>query len=74
MLLCGASVGPDEEYNPNLHLTGKQAGEHAGRAGVERLIITHVPPWNSREVAAAEAAAAFGGLVEIALPDAELWI
>lgn len=74
VLLCEASVGPDELYVPGLHLTGKQAGEHADRAGVDRLIVTHVSPWNSRQVAADEAAGAFGGAVEIATPDAEFWI
>jgi ribonuclease BN (tRNA processing enzyme) len=74
VLLCEASVGPDEEYVPNLHLTGRQAGEHADRAGVERLIVTHVPPWGSRQVAADEAAEAFHGQVEIAQPAAEFWI
>ena len=74
LFLCEASFGPDEEYVPDLHLTGKQAGEHAAKAGVERLVITHVPPWNSREVQADEAAAAFHGEVEIATPDAEFWV
>ena len=55
---------------PNLHLTGAQAGEHAKRAGVDRLIVTHVPPWGSREVAVAEAATTFSGPVEAAQPDA----
>jgi ribonuclease BN (tRNA processing enzyme) len=73
-LLCEASVGPDEEQVPDLHLTGHQAGEHADRAGVERLLVTHVPPWNSREVAAAEAAEAFGGRIEIARPGGEYTI
>lgn len=74
VLLCEASVGPDEVSIPDLHLTGKQAGEHAHRAGVDRLIVTHVPPWCSREAAAAEAAATFSGPVELAQPAAEYWI
>jgi ribonuclease BN (tRNA processing enzyme) len=64
VLLCEASIGPDEpDFPPDLHLTGRQAGEHATRAGVGRLLITHVPPWHSREVAAAEAGSTFAGPV-----------
>jgi ribonuclease BN (tRNA processing enzyme) len=74
VLLCEASVGPDEEFVPGLHLTGRTAGEHAGKAGVDRLVVTHVPPWLSRQAQADEAAAAFHGPVEIAVPGAELWI
>jgi ribonuclease BN (tRNA processing enzyme) len=68
VLLCEASVGPDDEYVPDLHLTGRQAGEHAARADVERLIVTHVPPWVSRDVAAEDAASAFDGPIELAHP------
>ena len=74
VLLCEATVGPREEALPNLHLTGAQAGEHADRAGVERLIVTHVPPWLSRQEIADEAAATFHGPVESAAPGAEFWI
>jgi ribonuclease BN (tRNA processing enzyme) len=74
LFLCEASFGPDEEYVPDLHLTGRQAGEHAAKAGVERLVVTHVPPWGSREVAVQEAAAAFPGIVEMATPGAEFWV
>jgi ribonuclease BN (tRNA processing enzyme) len=70
VLLSEATFGPDDPYVANLHLTGAQAGEHATRAGVDRLIVTHVPPWGSRKVAAAEAAATFSGTVEAAQPSA----
>jgi ribonuclease BN (tRNA processing enzyme) len=69
-LLCEASVGPDESMVPDLHMTGRMAGEHAEKAGVARLIVTHVPPWNSPDVAAGEAGAAFSGAVETAAPGA----
>jgi ribonuclease BN (tRNA processing enzyme) len=74
LFLCEASFGPDDLYIPDLHLTGQQAGEHAAKAGVERLVITHVPPWGSRELQADEAAAAFHGEVEVAVPGGELWV
>jgi ribonuclease BN (tRNA processing enzyme) len=64
----------DEELVPGLHLTGRMAGEHADKAGVDRLIVTHVPPWNPVQAAADEAAAAFHGVVEVAHPDAVFWI
>ena len=70
VLLCEASFGPDDPYVPDLHLTGRQAGEHAERAGVGKLIVTHVPPWTSATVQAEEAASAFGGPVELARPGA----
>jgi ribonuclease BN (tRNA processing enzyme) len=66
VLLCEASVGPDEEYVPDLHLTGKQAGEHAAEAGVGRLILTHIPPWVAREQVADHAASAYTGPIELA--------
>jgi len=69
-LLCEASVGPDDQLLPDLHLSGRLAGEHAHKAGVDRLIVTHVPPWLSRETQAAEAATAFSGRIEIAAPAA----
>jgi ribonuclease BN (tRNA processing enzyme) len=74
VFLCEASFGPDEEYVPDMHLTGRQAGEHAAKADVAKLVITHVPPWNSREVQAEEAATAYTGEIEIATAGAEIWV
>jgi ribonuclease BN (tRNA processing enzyme) len=72
VFLCEATFGADEEYVPDLHLSARQAGEHAHRAGVDRLLITHVPPWLSREAQAHDAAEAFSGSIEIAAPGMEL--
>ena len=74
VFLCEATFGPDEEYVPDLHLTARQAGEHAAKAGVDRLVVTHVPPWVSREAQAHEAAEAFSGTVELAQPGGEIWV
>ena len=42
-----------------LHITAAEAGEHAARAGVGRLILTHIWPTNDRTVAVEEAERAF---------------
>jgi ribonuclease BN (tRNA processing enzyme) len=70
LLLCEASFSERDEFVPDLHLTGRKAGEHAARAGVGKLVITHVQPWNSREEAVADAETAFDGPVVAASADA----
>jgi ribonuclease BN (tRNA processing enzyme) len=65
MLLCEASFGPDEDV-PNLHLNGRQAGEHAERAGVGSLVLTHVPPWLNGDDQLTHASTSFGGELALA--------
>ena len=61
VLLAEASFVHGQDNPPDLHLTGREAGEHAARAGVGRLVVTHVPPWHDAERACAEASASFDG-------------
>jgi ribonuclease BN (tRNA processing enzyme) len=44
---------------PNVHLTAREAAEHATRAGVDHLVLTHLVPWNDPECSRAEAAAVY---------------
>ena len=62
--LCEASWGGSPAPVPDLHLSGADAGEHARAAGVGRLLITHVPPWESVAAAVQAAGSAFDGPVE----------
>lgn len=66
LLLCEAAFVEDADNPADLHLTGRQAAEHAAAAGARRLMLTHIPPWHRPEVAAAEAAPHFTGTVELA--------
>jgi ribonuclease BN (tRNA processing enzyme) len=44
VLLCEAGFPDLPDLPPNLHLCGRQAGQHAARAGAGRLILTHLAP------------------------------
>ena len=48
-----------------LHLSGREAGEHAAQAGVGRLLLTHLMPWADPEAMAAEAREAYDGPLEV---------
>ncbi len=48
LFLCEASFVESGTNPPNLHLTGAEAGEYATRAGVTRLLVTHIPAWTDR--------------------------
>ncbi|MEM8705615.1 MAG: MBL fold metallo-hydrolase [Actinomycetota bacterium] len=50
------------------HMSTREAGERARDAGVRRLVITHLVPGSDPEAHRAEAEAAYGGPVEVALP------
>ncbi len=72
LLLCEASfaeVPADAGAAPNppdLHLTGRQAGQHAARAEVGELVLTHLVAWNDQAAVLAEAAGTFGGPLSLA--------
>lgn len=64
VLLCEASFGVGGGP-PDLHLSGRQAGEYADRAGTGRLLLTHLVPWGDPALTAEDAAAAYAGPVEV---------
>lgn len=70
VFLCEASFLEGCPHPPNVHLTGKQAGEHASRAGARQLLLTHLVPWGDPARSEAEAAAAYDGPLELARPGA----
>jgi len=74
VLLCEATwphviPGAWDSPPPGVHLSGRQAGEHAAAAGVGRLLLTHVPSWFDGADLLAEAKEVFDGPVELVVPD-----
>ena len=63
VFLCEASWTHAPDRPPNLHLSGTEAGRAAAKAGVRELLLTHIPPWTSREDVISEAKAEFDGPV-----------
>jgi ribonuclease BN (tRNA processing enzyme) len=72
VLLCEASFEDGPDLPADLHLTATQAGQYAARAGVGELVLTHLVPWNSRQLAQEQAAAAYSGPLSLAAPGRRL--
>jgi ribonuclease BN (tRNA processing enzyme) len=76
VLLCEASFlepAPGAPALPQgLHLTARQAGQHAERAGAGRLVLTHLVPFNDRARTLEEASGEFTGPASLASSGLEL--
>jgi ribonuclease BN (tRNA processing enzyme) len=71
IFLCEASYLDGEDNPPDLHLTGREAAEHATKAGVGKLLLTHlVPAWGSEARTIEAASSAYDGPIEIVRPGA----
>jgi ribonuclease BN (tRNA processing enzyme) len=71
MFLCEASYLDGVDNPPDLHLTGREAAEHATKAGVGRLLLTHlVPAWCSEALTLEAATSAFSGPIDVVRPGA----
>lgn len=67
LFLCEASYDDGDDNPPDLHMTGRDAGEAATKAGVARLVLTHmVTAWVSEARAYDAAASAYAGPIEVA--------
>jgi ribonuclease BN (tRNA processing enzyme) len=64
-LLGEASWTHADDRPEGVHLSGRELGELATRAGVGRLLITHVAPWTDPDAVLAEARATYGGDVAL---------
>jgi ribonuclease BN (tRNA processing enzyme) len=66
VLVAEASWQEDGIDRPPIHMTARQAGEAAGRAGCRRVLLTHIRPYLDRDRSREEAAGAFQGEVSVA--------
>jgi ribonuclease BN (tRNA processing enzyme) len=67
LFLCEAGLlERDEKCIRAMHLTAKEAGEIAEKAGVRRLLLTHFLPDVKIDKYINEAASVYNGIMEIA--------
>jgi len=66
LLLSEATWQDDDEPLP-FHLSARQAGAHARRAGAGRLVLTHIWPTRDPEVSRKQAADEFAGPIDLAI-------
>lgn len=73
LFICEATWGASSEGQPaDMHMSGGEAGDIACRAGVKKLLITHIPPWGDAHASVSAAQAEFPGEVLVAKPGLSL--
>ena len=71
LMLADAAFVDGRDDVEGIHLSARRAAEAAVAAGdVQRLVLTHLPPWNDPEVCRSQAGAVWPGEVELAAPAA----
>jgi ribonuclease BN (tRNA processing enzyme) len=67
LFLCEAAFVQRPGLPPDMHLTGREASDHASKAGVRTLVLTHLLPWNDPQQTMDEAMKGdFRGPIELA--------
>jgi ribonuclease BN (tRNA processing enzyme) len=66
LFLCEASYLDGDDNPPDIHLTGREAAEHASRAEVGCLLLTHLVPWGDRDRTLGEAQDGYDGEIVVA--------
>jgi ribonuclease BN (tRNA processing enzyme) len=70
LLIAEASFRESDENPPGVHLTGRECGDLATRAKVQRMVLTHIPPWHDPQTALREARTSYDGPLALAVPGA----
>jgi ribonuclease BN (tRNA processing enzyme) len=61
LFLCESSWAHSADNPPGIHMSGRDAGEAAHRAGARRLLLTHMVPWADKDALREEAASQYEG-------------
>ena len=68
LALADSAFVDGRDDSVGIHLSGSRAAAAAVAAGgVQRLMLTHIPPWNDPEVCRAQAAAVWSGPLDLAV-------
>jgi ribonuclease BN (tRNA processing enzyme) len=70
LLLIESAFLDGSDNPPGMHLSGAQAAEIGKAAGVQAMVLTHIPPWHKPNDALAEARPHFDGPISLASPGA----
>ncbi len=69
VVLADSAFVDGRDATTGVHLSGRRAAEAAVAAGgVQRLVLTHLPPWNDPDACLDQARAVWDGPLEVARP------